>query len=157
MLVADDLGEAQRLCLDLSPGWSVVTPDGHWLGTGWHRRRSESDTAAGMIARQSQLEALQSDSETKRSEADRLEKHISELLKARVELEKQVTQTQQAQQQAVSERAELVAEQRAAVIKADQVAQRRNRLDSEMEETQRQYEQEPVSYTHLTLPTKQPV
>jgi len=142
VLVADDLAEAQRLCLDLSPGRSVVTPDGHWLGTGWHRRRSESDTAAGMIARQSQLEALQSDSETKRSEADRLEKHISDLLKARVELEKQVTQTQQAQQQAVNERAELVAEQRAAAIKADQVAQRRNRLDSEMEETQRQYEQE---------------
>ncbi len=142
VLVADDLGDAQRLCQDLSLGQSVVTADGHWLGTGWHRRRSESDTAAGMIARQSQLEALQSDFEGKRSEADQVEKHISDLLKARVELEKQVTQTQQAQQQAVSERAELVAEQRAAVIKADQVAQRRNRLGSEMEETQRQYEQE---------------
>ena len=142
VLVADDLGEAQRLCPDLSPGQSVVTPDGHWLGTGWHRRRSESDTAAGMIARQSQLEALQSDFEGKRSEADQLEKHISDLLKARVELEKQVTQTQQAQQQAVNERAELVAEQRAAATKVEQVAQRRNRLKSEMEETQRQYEQE---------------
>ncbi|GIS24522.1 MAG: hypothetical protein CM15mP125_2090 [Gammaproteobacteria bacterium] len=32
VLVADDLGEAQRLCRDLSPGQSVVTPDGHWLG-----------------------------------------------------------------------------------------------------------------------------
>ena len=142
VLVADDLGEAQRLCRDLSPGQSVVTPDGHWLGTGWHRRRSESDTATGMIARQSQLEALQSDFEGKRSEADQLEKHISDLLKARVELEKQVTQTQQAQQQAVNERAELVAEQRAAATKVEQVAQRRNRLKSEMEETQRQYEQE---------------
>ena len=142
VLVADDLGEAQRLCPDLSPEQSVVTPDGHWLGTGWHRRRSESDTAAGMIARQSQLEALQSDFEGKRSEADQLEKHISDLLKARVELEKQVTQTQQAQQQAVNERAELVAEQRAAATKVEQVAQRRNRLKSEMEETQRQYEQE---------------
>ena len=142
VLVADDLGEAQRLCRDLSPGQSVVTPDGHWLGTGWHRRRSESDTATGIIARQSQLEALQSDFEGKRSEADQLEKHISDLLKARVELEKQVTQTQQAQQQAVNERAELVAEQRAAATKVEQVAQRRNRLKSEMEETQRQYEQE---------------
>ena len=142
VLVAEDLDDAQRLCRDLSPGQSVVTPDGHWLGAGWHRRRSESDTAAGMIARQTQLEALQSDFEGKRSEADDLEKHISELLKARVELEKQVTQTQQAQQQAVNERAELVAEQRAAATKFEQVAQRRNRLKSEMEETQRQYEQE---------------
>ena len=80
VLVAEDLSEAQRLCRDLPPGQSVVTPDGHWLGTGWHRRRSESDTATGMIARQSQLEALQSDFEGKRSEADQLEKHISDCL-----------------------------------------------------------------------------
>ena len=142
VLVAESLDDAHRLCRDLSPGQSVVTPDGHWLGAGWHRRRSEADTAAGMIARQSQLEALQSDFEGQRSEAEELEKRISDLLKARVELEKQVTQTQQAQQQAVNERAELVAEQRAAATKVEQVAQRRSRLKSEMEETQRQYEQE---------------
>ena len=142
IFVAEDLDHAQRLSRDLSPGQSVVTPDGHWLGAGWHRRRSESDTAAGMIARQSQLEALQSDFEGKRSEADALEKRISDLLRARVELEKQVTQTQQSQQQAVNERAELVAEQRAAATKVEQIAQRRNRLKSEIEENQRQYEQE---------------
>jgi chromosome segregation protein len=142
VLVAENLEDAQRLCRDLSPGQSVVTPDGHWLGTGWHRRRSESDTAAGMIARQSQLEALQSDFEGKRSEAEEFEKRISDLLKARVELEKQVTQTQRAQQQVVNERAELVAEQRAAATKVEQLAQRRDRLKSEIEETQRQYEQE---------------
>ena len=48
----------------------------------------------------------------------------------------------QAQQQAVNERAERVAAQRAAATKVEQVGQRRNRLKSEMEETQRQYEQE---------------
>ena len=142
VLVAENLDEAQRLCRRLSPGQSVVTPDGHWLGTGWHRRRSESDTAAGMLARQSQLEALQSDFEGKRSEADELEKRISDLLKARVELEKQATQAQKAQQLAVNERAELVAEQRAAATKVEQVMQRRNRLKSDIEETQRQYDQE---------------
>ena len=142
VLVAADLNDAQRLCRDLSPGQSVVTPDGHWLGAGWHRRRSESDAAAGVIARQSQLEALQSEFEGKRSEAEELEQRIRDLLKARVELEKQVTQTQQAQQQTINERAELVAEQRAAATKVEQITQRRNRLKLEMEETQRQYEQE---------------
>ena len=142
VLVAEDLDDAQRLCRDLSPGQSVVTPDGHWLGAGWHRRRSESDTAAGMLARQSQLEALQSDFEDKRSKADELEKRISDLLKARVELEKQATQAQKAQQLAVNARAELVAEQRAAATKLEQLMKRRNRLKSDMEETQRQYEQE---------------
>ena len=142
VFVAEDLDHAQRLSQDLSPGQSVVTPDGHWLGAGWHRRQSESDTAAGMIARQSQLEALQSDFERKRSEADALEKRISDLFRTRVELEAQVTQTQQSQQQAVNERAELVAEQRAAATKVEQIAQRRNRLQSEIEENQHHYEQE---------------
>ena len=142
VFVAEDLDHAQRLSRGLSPGQSVVTADGHWLGAGWHRRRSESDTAAGIIARQSQLEALQSDFEGKRSEAGALETRISDLLRARVELEKQVTQTQQSQQQAVNERAELVAEHRAASTKVEQIAQRRNRLKSEIEENQRQYEQE---------------
>ena len=142
VLVAESLDEAQRLCRNLPPGKSVVTPDGHWLGTGWHRRRSESDTATGMLARQSQLEALQSDLEGKRSEADALDKRISDLLKARVELEKQATQAQKAQQLAVNERAEFVAEQRAAATKVEQVIQRRNRLKTDIEETQRQYDQE---------------
>jgi chromosome segregation protein len=64
------------------------------------------------------------------------------LLKTRVELEKQATQAQKAQQMAVNERAELVAEQRAAATKVEQVMQRRKRLKSDIEETQRQYEQE---------------
>ena len=58
ILVAESLDEAQRLCRDLSVGQSVVTPDGHWLGAGWHRRRSDADAAAGMIAREAQLDEL---------------------------------------------------------------------------------------------------
>jgi seryl-tRNA synthetase len=42
----------------------------------------------------------------------------------------------------VNARAELVAEQRAAATKLEQLMKRRNRLKSDMEETQRQYEQE---------------
>ena len=145
VLVAENLDDAKQLSRDLLPGQSVVTPDGHWLGTGWHRRRSDSDTAAGMIARQSQLEALQSDFESKRSEAEELERRINDLLRARVELEKEFTRTQHAQQQVVNERAELVAEQRAAETKVEQIAQRRDRLKSEIDETQRQFEREQSS------------
>ena len=145
VLVAENLDDAKQLSRDLLPGQSVVTPDGHWLGTGWHRRRSDSDTAAGMIARQSQLEALQSDFESKRSEAEELERRINDLLRARVELEKEFTRTQHAQQQVVNERAELVAEQRAAETKVEQISQRRDRLKSEIDETQRQFEREQSS------------
>ena len=142
ILVADSLDEAQRLCRDLSAGQSVVTPDGHWLGPGWHRRRSDADAAAGMIARQAQLDELRDGLQAAQKEADTLEEQLSALLKSRVELEKQSSQSQQAQQNAINERAELLAEQRATATKIEQQAQRRNRLNLEIEETQKQYEQE---------------
>ena len=142
VLVAEDLDEAQRLCRDLAAGQSVVTPDGHWLGPGWHRRRSGADAAAGMIARQAQLDSLKEQLDKARAEAAEVEKTISELIKARVELEKQASQAQQAQQVAVNERAEWIAEQRATATKVEQQLQRRNRLKAEIEDTEKQYELE---------------
>ena len=76
---------------------------------------------------------------TTKQEADALEKRISELLQARAELEKQVSQAQQAQQAAVSERAEWVAEHRALATKVEQQLQRRNRLKDEIDDMQKQY------------------
>ena len=126
----------------LANGESVVTPDGHWIGQGWHRRRSAADAAAGIIARQAQLDAMSEELGSTRQEADALEKRISELLQARAELEKQVSQAQQAQQTAVSERAEWVAEHRALATKVEQQVQRRNRLKHEIDDMQKQYGQE---------------
>ena len=95
-----------------------------------------------MIARQAQLDALRESLQSAQKEADTLEEQLSALLKSRVELEKQSSQSQQAQQNAINERAELLAEQRATATKIEQQAQRRNRLNLEIEETQKQYEQE---------------
>jgi len=140
--VASDLDEARGMLPVLANGESVVTPDGHWIGQGWHRRRSAADAAAGIIARQAQLDAMSEELGSTRQEAEALEKRISELLQARAELEKQVSQAQQAQQTAVSERAEWVAEHRALATKVEQQVQRRNRLKDEIDDMQKQYGQE---------------
>ena len=140
--VASDLDEARGMLPVLANGESVVTPDGHWIGQGWHRRRSAADAAAGIIARQAQLDAMSEELGSTRQEAEALEKRISELLQARAELEKQVSQAQQAQQSAVSERAEWVAEHRALATKVEQQVQRRNRLKDEIDDMQKQYGQE---------------
>ena len=140
--IANDLEEATRMCASLDSGDSVVTANGHWLGPGWHRKRSEADAAAGMIARQAQLDGLSADLEQARERATAIETRISDLLSERAELEKQLSQTQQAQQNLTNERAEWIAEQRAAATKVEQQLQRRNRLQLEMDETQGQYEQE---------------
>ncbi|MDC3015521.1 chromosome segregation protein SMC [Luminiphilus sp.] len=140
--VASDLDEAKGILPVLANGESVVTPDGHWIGQGWHRRRSAADAAAGIIARQAQLDTMSEELGSTRQEADALEKRIGELLQARAELEKQLSQAQQAQQAAVRERAEWVAEHRALATKVEQQVQRRNRLKDEIDDVQKQYGQE---------------
>ena len=71
-----------------------------------------------------------------------METQISELLSARSELEKHLSQTQHLQQVTINERAEWIAEHRALATKLDQQVQRKNRLQTEIEEAERQYEQE---------------
>jgi chromosome segregation protein len=140
--VAQDLAEARRRCAELAPHESVVTKDGHWLANGWHRRRSSADAAAGIIARQAQLESLQAALAKGNDEAAAVETSLSDLLGARAALEKSLSQTQQGLQQLVNERAEWVSERRAVATKLEQQMQRRNQLQEEINEGGRQYEQE---------------
>ena len=139
---APGVDDALKIRAQLSAGESVVTESGHWLGQGWHRTRSGADAAEGIIARQSQLERLTADLERAREQATDMETRISELLTARAELEKRVSQTQHSQQVTVNERAEWIAEQRALATKLEQQIQRKNRLQMEIEEAEKQYEQE---------------
>jgi chromosome segregation protein len=140
--VARDLAEARRRCAELEPHESVVTKDGHWLASGWHRRRSGADAAAGIIARQAQLESLQTALSKGNDEAVAVEAVLSDLLSARGALEKSLSQTQQSLQQLINERAEWVSERRAVATKLEQQMQRRNQLQEEIDESGRQYEQE---------------
>jgi chromosome segregation protein len=149
---AGDLAEARALLANLETHESVVTRDGHWLGHGWYRRSSETDSAAGVIARQAQLDSLNEQLEQSRAEAEGIEGLISDLLSKRAELEKSLSRAQQALQAGVSERAEWVAEQRAQATKLEQQAQRLKRLEEEIAESQRQYEQEQA---HLADARKQ--
>ena len=139
---APSVDDALKTRAQLLAGESVVTESGHWLGQGWHRTRSGKDAAEGIIARQSQLETLTVDLERAREQATDMETRISELLTARAELEKQVSQTQHSQQVTVNERAEWIAEQRALATKLEQQIQRKNLLQMEIEEAEKQYEQE---------------
>ncbi len=139
---ASNLSDALKIIEQLSIGESVVTKNGHWLARGWHRTRSGADAAAGTIARQAQIECLTAELNTAREQASDIEKRIADLLKGRAELEKQVSQVQHEQQMAVTERAECVAEQRAVATRLEQQLQSRNRLQAEIKEAEKQYEEE---------------
>ena len=106
---APGVDDALKIRAQLSAGESVVTESGHWLGQDGTELRSGADAAEGIIARQSQLERLTADLERAREQATDMETRISELLTARAELEKRVSQTQHSQQVTVNERAEWIA------------------------------------------------
>jgi chromosome segregation protein len=139
---AIDLEEARALLSTLEPQESVVTKDGHWLGRDWYRRRSDADPAAGVIARQAHIDTLSEQLEQRRAEALRVEDVISGLLQQRSETEKSLTRSQQRLQAAVNDRAEWVAEHRALATKMEQQAQRFKRLQEDIAESERQYDQE---------------
>ena len=139
---AADLAEARTLLSQLQHFESVVTRDGHWLGQGWHRRHSDADPAAGVIARQAQLDVLNDQLVQSRAEANRVEGDISSLLAQRSELEKSLARAQQALQARGNERAEWMADQKALATKQEQQAQRFRQLEEDIAENQRQYEQE---------------
>ncbi|MCO6440019.1 MAG: chromosome segregation protein SMC [Nitrococcus mobilis] len=56
----DDLDSACTLAADLDTHESVVTPEGVWLGRRWVRLPGTNNPAAGVIARERELEALRS-------------------------------------------------------------------------------------------------
>ncbi|WP_028876015.1 chromosome segregation protein SMC [Teredinibacter turnerae] len=55
---ADDLAAALAKRSQLTAGESVVTRDGIWLGSNWVKVAKDTDGAAGVIARQQELESL---------------------------------------------------------------------------------------------------
>lgn len=78
VFVAEDLTGAMVKRGQLKAGESVITRDGIWLGCNWMRIAKDSDSSAGVIARQQQLEQLS----TTLSELDTRSATISEQLES---------------------------------------------------------------------------
>ncbi|MGY6587558.1 MAG: chromosome segregation protein SMC [Wenzhouxiangella sp.] len=55
---ADDLGAARARLDSLSPGQSLVTPDGIWLGQGWLKTPRQGSNEAGVLAREREIREL---------------------------------------------------------------------------------------------------
>ncbi len=56
--LAEDLAAALAGRADLAAGQSLITPDGIWVGANWLRLPGEGDAAAGVLAREQELEQL---------------------------------------------------------------------------------------------------
>ncbi len=56
---ADSLGKAQSTLASLGPEFTVITPDGTWLGHGWMRQRPLKADDSGVLEREAEIRDLQ--------------------------------------------------------------------------------------------------
>ncbi|MDF1820813.1 MAG: chromosome segregation protein SMC [Alcanivoracaceae bacterium] len=150
---AEDLAEALAMRSSLSPGESVVTRDGIWLGRDWLRVVREQDNEAGILERRRELERLDQQIETLDSEVAELR----EALESNRERVQQVEEEREESQRQVTrinrELGEVNAQVSARQVRLEQITMRRDRLGKELEESrqQRDLEQEQVKQARASL------
>ena len=150
---SESLSEALNLRSQLQPHESIITVDGLWLGSGWLRVARGIDAQAGVLKRKEELEALvQKIAEQKQA--------ISEIQAKNEQLRQSLTESE-AEKEAFLDRlaelnkraANLNAERSAAIVKVEQVNERRKRIAKEIEELAQQViqEQENIAGSRVKL------
>lgn len=142
---ATDLNAALALLPSLDPQASVITPDGHWLGSGWVRTRSAADAATGVIERGELLSKLREEIAVLTAELAEIDTALNASRESRAALEHQLGDAQRGLKQMVNARAELTAERRASAAAIEQVKQRRERIDADLAEARGQFDQEQLA------------
>ncbi|WP_426416787.1 chromosome segregation protein SMC [Aestuariirhabdus sp. LZHN29] len=153
ILVADDLTAALAQRGSLKGRESIITRDGVWVGSNWLRVARDEDQQAGVLQRQQELEELvlqiTSGQEQVETLAEQLQQHRDSLKSAEVERE--------SLQKAIAEQgrrqSEIRAELSAKRVRIEQVATRREGIDSELAEIreQQELEQEKLGEARLVL------
>ena len=130
----DTLVQALQRRRQLSPGESLVTPSGEWVGQDWLRLRRGSDPHAGALERAQRLKALSRDCAAAEAvlqagevTRDALRAQVREIERARDEVQQQI-------QGAHREHGELRAQLGASQARLDEAQLRRQRLQGDRDE-----------------------
>lgn len=140
IFAAENLNEALAIRKTLNPHESVITKDGIWLGTHWLRVSKDNDAKSGIIQREEELKTLKQkiadDEEKEKALKEKLESGqqlLTELEQQREELQQFITQNK-------TKHADVAAKHHVQQAHIDQIKQRRERLDLEIEELRSQIE-----------------
>ena len=131
--VAADLDTAMSMHANLTPGQSIVTPDGIWIGSNWLRVSKDHDATAGVIKRQAEIEDLSQRIEQQEQDVTRLTQELESGIAgiALVEADRDKQQARLAEQQRTfgETRAQLVVKK----LQAEQLKTDLARANSEIE------------------------
>ncbi len=139
---AETLTEALALQSSLSPGESVVTRDGIWLGNNWLRVARDKDASAGVLKRKQELVTIGDQKQEIETQVSQLEsqRQSNENQLQALETKRQEIAASIAQQQ--SSYAELRSKLSGFQVQIEQLKARKQRAEKELAEVQQQQSSE---------------
>jgi chromosome segregation protein len=140
--VADSLPAALSMRGQLAAHESVITADGLWLGSNWLRVAKDSDQQAGVLQRQQELETLTAEIEELEQRVEELTEAMTEGREALASAETCREDAQRELQQVNKKHGELRSELSAKQVRVEQITVRRDRINSEIDESREQFQQE---------------
>jgi len=153
VFVAENLAEALALRGQLAAHESVVTTEGLWIGPNWLRVAKDSDEQAGVLQRQQELDILVEDIVTLEEGVEDIDSELQQAKEALQALETLREQLQREIQIQSSRHGEIRSELSAKQVKVEQISVRRDRLNSEIDESREQFqlEQESLGEARILL------
>jgi len=143
----DSIDEANAQRGTLAPGESLITDTGLWFGRNWVRSVHGDDSEEGVLARQAELEGLQTEigslEETEAATAERLQASNASVQA----LDQELRACRERMEKATARRAEALAALRAEEARQEQVLARRERLEKELLDLRQQFDSEQAALT----------
>lgn len=131
---AESVEDALRKRSSLGVNESVITRDGLWFGSTWVRARKEQNAAAGVLARQQELETLTKDIDDSEQKAELLSEELETTLEDQKNLQSEREDTRRQLDQHNRQFSELSAQVSAQRVQIEQTLERRSRTESEVNE-----------------------
>jgi chromosome segregation protein len=131
VFTAETLADALLARGSLTPGQSIITRTGEWIGRDWLRISRGPDHHAGVIEREHRLKGLRSTDAMSEERVKEVEAHLAGVRESLVEAESEREHAQSGIQTTHRRHAELLGQLEATRAKAQEAMLRRERLDEE--------------------------
>ncbi len=138
----DDLHQAMQQRASLAPHESIITRDGIWVGCNWLRVARQSGQEGGAIKRKEELDSLQANLELEQQREAQLARELAEAEEALKQMEVQRQDRQRELQVSTRQHAEFSSRLSAHQAKIEQINERRERINAEIDEAREQFRQE---------------
>jgi len=131
VFTAETLSDALLARGSLTPGQSIITRTGEWIGRDWLRISRGPDHHAGVIEREHRLKGLRSTVAMTEERVKEVEAHLAGVRESLIEAESEREHAQSGIQTTHRRHAELLGQLEATRAKAQEAMLRRERLDEE--------------------------